>query len=117
MRNTPKTSFNDSIGPERTMAYSSVSLADAKALRTHFGVKINDIVLAVCSGALRRYLVERGELPEHSLTAGVPVSLRAGDDTSLDNQVSFVVVPLATDIADPADRIRAIGTSTMAAKA
>ncbi|HWS48254.1 MAG TPA: wax ester/triacylglycerol synthase family O-acyltransferase [Acidimicrobiia bacterium] len=116
MRNTPKTSFNDSIGPERTMAYSSVSLADAKALRTHFGVKINDIVLAVCSGALRRYLVERGELPEHSLTAGVPVSLRAGDDTSLDNQVSFVVVPLATDIADPADRIRAIGTSTMAAK-
>jgi diacylglycerol O-acyltransferase / wax synthase len=116
VRHAPRTSFNGTIGPERAMAYASVALADAKALRKHFDVKINDVVLAVCSGALRRYLLGRDELPEHSLTAGVPVSLRAEGDASLDNQVSFVVVPLATNVADPAERIREIGKHTLAAK-
>ncbi len=117
MVHAPRTSFNGTIGPKRAMAYASVSLADVKALRAHFGVKVNDIVLALCAGALRGYLLERGELPERSLTAGVPVSLRAEGDASLDNQVSFVVVPLATDVADPAERVRAIVTNTKAAKA
>jgi len=98
------------------MAYTSVALADAKALGKHYEVKINDVVLALCSGALRRYLLGRDELPEHSLTAGVPVSLRADGDASLDNQVSFVVVPLATNVTDPDERIREIGKHTRAAK-
>ncbi len=116
VRHTPRTSFNGPIGPDRTMAYASVALADAKALRKHYDVKINDIVLSVCSGALRRYLLDRDELPEHSLTSGVPVSLRAEGDESLDNQVSFVVVQLATNVADPAERVRTIGKNTTAAK-
>jgi diacylglycerol O-acyltransferase len=116
VRHTPRTSFNRTIGPQRTMAYSSVALADVKALRKHFDVKINDVVLAVCAGALRGYLLGRDELPEHSLTAGVPVSLRAEGDASLDNQVSFVVVPLATNVADPAERIQTIRKNTRSAK-
>jgi WS/DGAT/MGAT family acyltransferase len=116
MRQAPRVSFNHAIGPDRMMAYASVSLADVKALRKHYDVKVNDIVLALCSGALRRYLLARDELPEHSLTAGVPVSLRAEGDTSLDNQVSYIAVPLATDLADPVERLQAIREQTSAGK-
>ena len=67
----------------------------------HYDVKVNDVVLALCSGALRIYLDDRGELPARTLTAGVPVSTRVEGDASLDNQISYMVVPLATDIEDP----------------
>ena len=112
----PKTSFNGAIGPRRAMAFSSISLNDVKALRRHFDVKINDIALALCSGALRTYLIDRNELPEQSLTVGVPVSTRAESDTSLDNQVSYIAVALATSIADPEARLRAIVGHTETAK-
>ena len=92
----------------RSIAFKSVSLTDVKALRRHFDVTVNDVALALCSGALRAYLQDRGELPGHSLTAGVPVSIRAEGDASLDNQLSYLVVPIATDIADPEARLRAI---------
>jgi WS/DGAT/MGAT family acyltransferase len=116
MLQAPRVSFNGTIGPDRTMAYASVSLSDAKALRKHFEVTVNDIVLALVSGALRRYLLARDELPEHSLTTGVPVSLRAVGDTSLDNQVSYIAVPLATNLADPVERLTAIRRHTSAGK-
>jgi WS/DGAT/MGAT family acyltransferase len=112
----PKTSFNATIGPRRAMAFSSVALADVKALRRHFDVKVNDIALALCSAALRTYLLERDELPNRSLTAGIPVSTRKEGDASLDNQLSYLVVPIATDIADPEARLRAIVRHTQAAK-
>jgi WS/DGAT/MGAT family acyltransferase len=98
------------------MAFKSVSLADVKALRRHFDVTVNDVALALCSGALRTYLYDRGELPSRSLTAGIPVSIRAEGDASLDNQLSYLVVPIATDIADPEARLRAIVGHTAAAK-
>jgi diacylglycerol O-acyltransferase len=116
MLRAPKTSFNARIGPMRSLAFKSVSLADVKALRRHFDVKVNDIALALCSGALRTYLQDRGELPSRSLTAGIPVSIRAEDDASLDNQLSYFAVPIATDIADPEARLRAIVRHTAAAK-
>ena len=112
----PKTSFNAPIGPRRAMAFSSVALADVKALRRHYGVKVNDIALALCSGALRTYLLDRDELPNRSLTAGIPVSIRSEGDTSLDNQLSYLAVPIATDVADPAERLAAIVRHTRAAK-
>jgi diacylglycerol O-acyltransferase / wax synthase len=114
----PKTSFNASIGPRRAVAFSSVALADMKALRRAFDIelKVNDIALALCSGALRAYLSERGELPNRSLTVGIPVSLRSEGDASLDNQLSYIAVPIATDIADPEARLRAIVGHTRAAK-
>ena len=98
------------------MAFKSVSLADVKALRRHFDVRVNDVALALCSGALRTYLQGRGELPNRSLTAGIPVSIRAEGDASLDNQLSYLVVPIATDVADPEARLRAIVRHTAAAK-
>ena len=116
MLQAPRTSFNRSIGPRRSMAFTTVALRDVKALRDHYDVKINDIVLALCSGALCLYLDDRGELPTRTLTAGVPVSTRTEGDPSLDNQLSYMVVPLATDIADPTDRLRAIHRHTRAAK-
>jgi diacylglycerol O-acyltransferase / wax synthase len=116
MLRAPKTSFNATIGPMRSLAFKSVSLGDVKALRRHFDVRVNDVALALCSGALRTYLQDRGELPNRSLTAGIPVSLRAEGDTSLDNQLSYLVVPIATDIADPEARLRAIVRHTAAAK-
>jgi WS/DGAT/MGAT family acyltransferase len=116
MVQAPRTSFNRSIGPQRAMAFTSVAQSDLQALRDHYGVKLNDVVLALCSGALRIYLEARHELPARTLTAGVPVSTRAGDDASLDNQISYMVVPLATDISDPEDRLRAIFGHTRAAK-
>jgi WS/DGAT/MGAT family acyltransferase len=116
MVQAPRTSFNRSIGARRAMAFTSVALDDLKALRRHYDVKVNDVALALCSGALRFYLDDRGELPDRTLTAGVPVSTRVEGDASLDNQISYMVVPLATDIDDPAERLRAIHRHTCAAK-
>jgi diacylglycerol O-acyltransferase len=116
MLRAPTTSFNAPIGPEREIAFSSVALHDVKALRSPFGAKVNDIVLALCSGVLRAYLLGRDELPTRSLTAGIPVSTRAEGDTTLDNQLSYIAVPLATDVEDPAERVRAIVRHTRAAK-
>jgi WS/DGAT/MGAT family acyltransferase len=116
MMQAPRTSFNHSIGARRAMSFTSVALDDLKALRQEYDVKVNDVVLALCSGALRIYLDQRGELPARTLTAGVPVSTRVAGDASLDNQVSYMVVPLATDVGDPGVRLRAIHRHTRAAK-
>jgi WS/DGAT/MGAT family acyltransferase len=116
MLQAPRTSFNHTIGSRRAMAFTSVAFDDVKALRVHYGVKINDVVLALCSGALRTYLSTRGELPLRTMTAGVPVSTRAEGDDSLDNQISYIVVPLASHIEDPVERLLAIQRHTLAAK-
>jgi diacylglycerol O-acyltransferase / wax synthase len=78
---------------------------------------LNDVVLAICAGALRRFLDERGELPAKPLTAGIPVSVRPADDEGTGNAISFIISTLATDLADPATRLRAIRTSVRHAKA
>lgn len=116
MLHAPSTSLNAPIGPRRAIAFSSVALDDVKGLRRHFDAKLNDIVLALCAGALRAYLQERNELPGRSITAGIPISIRAEGDTTLDNQLSYIAIPLATDIEDPAERVHAIVRHTRAAK-
>ena len=83
-------------------ARAAASLAEAKAIARHFEAKLNDVVMAVCSGALRRYLQEKGQLPDKPLIAGVPISLREPGDTRQNNQVSGMLCQIATDIADPA---------------
>ena len=112
MVQAPRTSFNRSIGARRAMAFTSVALARREGTAAHYDVKVNDVVLALCSGALRIYLDDRGELPARTLTAGVPVSTRVEGDASLDNQISYMVVPLATDIDDPTERLHAIHRHT-----
>jgi hypothetical protein len=81
------------------------------------GGTVNTIVMAMCSGALRRFLKERNLLPPEALLAAVPVSLRAADDSSMNNQVSVIRVDLATDIDDLGERFKAIHASSEAAKA
>ncbi len=112
----PRTPFNVSITNQRTFAGRTVSLAETKHIAKHFGVSLNDVVMATVSGALRLYLKDSNELPDKSLVAGVPVSLReAGDDTA-NNQASMILVSLATDIKDPLERLRQINISSNASK-
>lgn len=111
----PKTCFNNPISPNRRITSSRVELERVKAIKNVFDVKVNDVLLAITSGAIRRYLQIRGELPDRSLVAQVPVSIRS-DSTELGNQVSAMQVRLATDVADPAERLRTIYTSTQGAK-
>jgi diacylglycerol O-acyltransferase len=112
----PRTPFNATITRERSYAARTISLSDAKAIAKASGAKLNDVVMAVCSGALRRYLQEKGQLPDKPLIAGVPISLREPGDTRQNNQVSGMLCQIATDIADPAERLDAIVKSSSQAK-
>jgi WS/DGAT/MGAT family acyltransferase len=114
----PRTPLNGALTSDRVFACAGIDLATAKAVKDAFGVKLNDVVLAVSSGALRRYLDEQGELPERPLVAQVPVSIR--DETSQDHvgtKVAAMFCSLATDIDDPASRLRAIHASSTSGKA
>ena len=113
----PETPFNAPIGPRRSLAFTSVSMEDLRKLKTHHDVKINDLVLTLVSGALRKYLDDQGILPEASLSTGVPVSMRAEGDTTHDNKISTMFLSLNTDVEDPIERLKAIATSAQSAKA
>lgn len=113
----PVTPFNGPVGPRRELAFASVSMEDVKALKARHDVRVNDVVLAVTAGAMRRYLEKHDSLPESALVCGVPVSIRPAGDQSMDNQISNMFVSLATDIDDPVERLQAIKRSTESAKA
>jgi WS/DGAT/MGAT family acyltransferase len=112
----PVTPFNARVGTRRALSFTSVSMDDVKSLKTAHEVKVNDVVIALVGGALRRYLLDLDVLPDSSLVTAVPVSTRATGDTTQDNQVSFMFVGLGTDIADPIDRLRSIHASSQTAK-
>ena len=108
----PKTMFNVPIGGARRAAAQSWPLARIRAVKSAAGVTVNDVVLAMCSGALRAYLIEHDALPDAPLVAMVPVSLRGeGEQDAGGNMVGTILCNLATDIEDPAVRLDAIGTS------
>lgn len=112
----PTTSFNGRVGHRRRLGTSSLALQDVKAVKQHFGVTVNDVLLAVVAGALRTYLEDRGELPERSLVTGVPLSTRGPDDDDADNKIAMMAVSLATDVEDPADRLMTIHAGSQGAK-
>lgn len=112
LRPPPKTLFNVAITSQRAYATRSLPLARFKQIARLTDAKLNDVVLAVCSAALRRYLKDHDGLPERSLTAMVPVSLREAGDTSSNNQNTVLLCSLATDIADPVKRLLAIQASS-----
>lgn len=105
---SPPTILNKSISSERSFAGVSISLSEAKALAKRSGGKLNDVVLALSSGVVRRYLISQGALPNKSLTAGVPISLREEGNTDANNQVFGMICSIATDIEDPKARLEAI---------
>jgi WS/DGAT/MGAT family acyltransferase len=105
---SPPTMLNKSISSERSFAGTSISLSQAKAVAKAAGGKLNDVVLAVSSGVVRRYLLEQGGLPAKSMTAAVPISLREEGNTDANNQVFGMICSIATNIADPKERIEAI---------
>ena len=114
---TPRTSFNDRISPHRRFAFGSVPLDAVKEIKTTFGVKVNDVILGICAGALRRYLQERHDLPRDPLIAMVPVSVRTGEQQgNFGNQVSAMTTSLHTHVEDPGQRLQAIHQSMRVAK-
>jgi WS/DGAT/MGAT family acyltransferase len=107
----PRSMFNVRIGGARRVAAQSWSLDRIKAVKSAAGVTVNDVILAMSSGALRAYLLEQRALPDEPLTAMVPVNLRKSDDDSGGNMVGTFLCNLATDLDDPAKRLEIISTS------
>jgi diacylglycerol O-acyltransferase len=114
---SPRSMLNGRVREKRRFATQQFPMERLRALAAAGQGTLNDVVLAVCSGALRRFLLERDALPQQSLTTGIPVSVRPRDDEGGGNAISFIVATLATDIADPAERFRAIRDSVRHAKA
>ncbi|MBO0813905.1 MAG: DUF1298 domain-containing protein, partial [Actinobacteria bacterium] len=114
----PATPFNRPITPHRRVAFRSVSLDAVKAVKNAYGVSVNDVVLAMCAGALRRWLTDHDALPEAPLVAMIPVSVRdPASKGALGNKVSAMLAMLPTNLHDPEKRLEAAHAATRAAKA
>ena len=113
----PRTPLNAAITARRAFVTASIPLAEVRAIGRALDASINDVVLALCSGALKAYLADLGSRPKKPLVAAVPVSLRASGDTSANNQATMTLVNLHTQLADAGARLEAIRASTAAMKA
>lgn len=115
----PRTRFNRVISAHRVVEGRSFRLAEIKAIRALApGCKVNDVFLAIVGGALRKYLFAKDDLPERTLTAMAPISVRsAGEKGDMGNQVSAMVAPLGTHLEQPAERLAFIHQKTMNSKA
>lgn len=115
----PKTPFNGPVEKQRRWDSAILDLKRVKTLRKGSkGCTVNDVILTICAGALRRYLLEKDALPKETLIAMVPVSTRSKEERhAMGNQVAAMFVPLATDVDDPVRRLRRIHDSTKSGKA
>ncbi len=117
----PRTVLNGSVTASRSFAAVSLPLIELKLLRRSFNASLNDVVLMLCSGALRAWMEQRRaaggpRLPKEPLVAAVPVSLRAAGDTAANNQASMTLVKLGTHLDDPQDRVDYIQAASAAMK-
>ena len=112
----PRTRLNTTVSDTRAFASISLPLAALNATRRRHKASLNDAVLMICSGALRRHFLKHGPLPRKSMVAGVPISTRAKGDTASNNQATMTVVSLGTHIADPAKRLAYVLAATAAMK-
>lgn len=101
----PATRLNRPVGSNRAVAFGEIPLSELKAVGKTVKATLNDVVLAICGGGLRSLLMRNASLPEESLLAGCPVSLRRTGDTTLNNQVSMMRVALGTHLANPVVRL------------
>jgi diacylglycerol O-acyltransferase / wax synthase len=113
---TPRTPLNVAISGARSFASIECDLAAVKAIAKMHGATVNDVVLAACSGALRRWLVLHDALPDAPLRTAVPVSTREAGDTAQSIQVTFMSVNLHTDVENAHRRLKAIHASALEAK-
>ena len=112
----PRTPFNRTITGHRSISFSSVELEDIKRVKNAFGTTVNDVVLAICSTALRKYLDQQDALPGKPLIAMVPMSVHAAESRPGTNRVSGMFMSLSTDIDDPVERLEAIRDANTVAK-
>jgi diacylglycerol O-acyltransferase / wax synthase len=103
----PKTSFNGRVSAHRRFAFGQLSLDDVKAVKTFHGVTVNDVIVTLCAGAVRRWLLEHHELPDEPLVAQIPVSVRTGDQVgTYGNRIMLMSAPLFTDEPEPIRRLQ-----------
>ncbi len=113
----PRTPFNVAITPQRGFATAALPRSELKAVAAACGATVNDVVMALCSGALRRWLKRHDKVPRKPLIASMPISLREQGNTEMRTQATLSLVSLATHIADPLKRLTAIRDSSGATKA
>jgi len=103
----PRTPFNGPISAHRRFAFGSLSLDSVRAIRREFGTTVNDVVVSICAGAVREWLLERNALPDDPLVAMIPMSVRKRDVRGAwGNRISLMIVPIPTDEPDPRERLR-----------
>jgi WS/DGAT/MGAT family acyltransferase len=103
----PKTPFNGPISAHRRVAFGSLSLDAVRAVRREFGTTVNDVVVSICAGAVREWLIERDALPDDPLVAMIPMSVRKRDERGTwGNRISMMIVPIPTDEPDPRRRLQ-----------
>ncbi|RNC84331.1 MAG: wax ester/triacylglycerol synthase family O-acyltransferase [Winogradskyella sp.] len=112
-RFVPKTIFNNNVSAKRTWGTAILDFKRIYALRKATGVTINDLIIAICAGAIRRYLVGRNKLPAQSLVANVPISIRdKSEKQEMNNQISNMLIQIGTHIEDPLKRLEFINDQT-----
>ncbi len=112
----PRTPLNGIISSQRKWNTTILSLDRVKKLKNIMGTTLNDVVLAICSGALKRYLEEKKKLPKKPMVAMVPVSTKKGQQVNTGNQLSAMLVQLATDVEDRIERLETIYDNTIKGK-
>ncbi len=115
----PRTRFNGQVGPHRVFDGRSFSLDDLKLMRKAVaGATLNDVVVSICGGALRKYLLSKDELPDRSLVAMAPMSVRSKEqEGTAGNLVTALSIPIRTDIEDPLERLASVQGESQSAKA
>jgi diacylglycerol O-acyltransferase / wax synthase len=102
----PRTSFNGRISAHRRYAFGQLALDDIKTIKNHYGCTVNDVVVAICASAVRRWLLEHDELPEDPLVAQIPVSVRREQEQgTYGNRILLMTAPLHTEVSDPQARL------------
>ncbi len=103
----PRTSFNGRVSPHRRFVFGQLALDEVKEVKNAHGVTVNDVVVAICAGAVRRWLISHTELPADPLVAQIPVSVRSEEQAgTYGNRIMLMSAPLLTNVVDPLDRLQ-----------
>ncbi|MEA2391579.1 MAG: diacylglycerol O-acyltransferase / wax synthase, partial [Solirubrobacteraceae bacterium] len=102
----PRTAFNGRISAHRRFAFGQLSLDEVKAVKNHHGCTVNDVVVSICAGAVRRWLLEHDDMPDEPLVAQIPISVRTTEQAgTFGNRIMLMAAPLFTDEAYPVERL------------